>query len=87
MYICRKLNDMKKDEIYLKIDSLEKQEQILTLLFNSGESFLAFSDVLQKVFIGLIGFSNQNKVWCEFYTDYNLKQITVNELETILTNK
>jgi hypothetical protein len=78
---------MKKDEIYLTIDSLEKQEQILTLLFNSGESFLAFSDVLQKGFTGLIGFSNHNKVWCEFYTDYNLKQITVNELETILTNK
>jgi hypothetical protein len=78
---------MKKHEIRVTIDSLEKQQKAIEILSRYNEEILKWSDILDPGFEGIIGFSDHNKVWCEFYTMEGGKEITLDELETILKNE
>ena len=78
---------MKKHEIRVTIDSTEKQQKAIEILKSYGQDILAYSDILDPGFEGIIGFSDHNKVWCEFYTMEGGKEITLNELKTILENE
>ena len=74
---------MKKHEIRVTIDSTEKQQKAIEILNRYGQNILAYSDILEPGFKGIIGFSDHNNVWCEFYT-MDGTETTLNELETIL---
>jgi hypothetical protein len=78
---------MKKHEIRVTIDSLEKQKKAIEILNRYGQNILDYSDILDPGFEGIIGFSDHNNVWCEFYTIEGGKEITLEELETILKNE
>jgi hypothetical protein len=78
---------MKKHEIRVTIDSTEKQQKAINLLYKCDQDILAYSDILDKEFEGIIGFSNFRDVWCEYYTMEGGKEITLDELETILKNE
>ena len=78
---------MKKNEIRVTIDSLEKQQKTINLLYKYDQKILVYSDILDPGFEGIIGFSDHNNVWCEFYTMEGGKEITLDELETILKNE
>jgi hypothetical protein len=77
---------MKKHEIRVTIDSVEKQQKAIQILNRYNQNILAYSDILELGFEGIIGFSDYNDVWCEFYT-MNGTEITLDELETILKNE
>ena len=78
---------MKKHEIRVTIDSLEKQKKAINLLYKYDQNILDYSDILLKGSEGIIGFSDFSDVWCEFYTMEGGKEITLDELETILKNE
>jgi len=78
---------MKKHEIRVTIDSTPKQQKAINLLYKYDQRILSYSDILDPEFEGIIGFSDHNNVWCEFYTMEGGKEITLNELETILKNE
>jgi hypothetical protein len=77
---------MKKHEIRVTIDSVEKQQKAIEILNRYNQNILAYSDILDKGFEGIIGFSDYSDVWCEFYT-MDGKETTLDELETILKNE
>jgi hypothetical protein len=78
---------MKKHDIRVTIDSTEKQQKAIQILNRYGQDILSYSDILDPGFEGIIGFSDFSDVWCEFYTMEGGKEITLNELETILKNE
>jgi len=78
---------MKKHEIRVTIDSVEKQQKAIQILNRYSQEVLKWSDILDPEFEGIIGFSDHNNVWCEFYTMERGKEITLEELETILKNE
>ena len=78
---------MKKTEIRVTIDSLEKQQKAIEILNRYNQDVLVWSDILDPGFEGIIGFSDFSGVWCEFYTIEGGKEITLDELETILKNE
>ena len=78
---------MKKDEIRVTIDSLEKQQKAIQILNGYGQNILAYSDILDPGFEGIIGFSDRGNVWCQYYTMDGGTEITLHELETILKNE
>jgi hypothetical protein len=77
---------MKKHEIRVTIDSLEKQQKAINLLYKYDQKIFVYSDILEPGFKGVIGFSDHNNVWCEFYT-MDGTETTLDELETILKNE
>ena len=78
---------MKKHEIRVTIDSTPKQQKAIKILNRYDQKILDYSDIEDASFEGIIGFSDYNDVWCEFYTMEGGKEITLNELETILKNE
>jgi len=78
---------MKKHEIRVTIDSTEKQQKAIKILNRYNQEILKWSDILDPGFEGIIGFSDLSDVWCEFYTMEGGKEITLDQLETILKNK
>jgi hypothetical protein len=78
---------MKKHEIRVTIDSTEKQRKAIEIINSYNQEVLKCSDILHPEFEGIIGFSDFNNVWCEFYTMEGGKEITLDELETILKNE
>jgi hypothetical protein len=77
---------MKKHEIRVTIDSLEKQQKAIQILNGYNQKILVYSDILDLGFEGIIGFSDLSDVWCEYYTMEGGNEITLDELETILKN-
>jgi hypothetical protein len=77
---------MKKHEIRVTIDSVEKQQKAIRILNRYNQKILAYSDILELGFKGIIGFSDHSNVWCEFYTMEGI-ETTLDELETILKNE
>ena len=78
---------MKKHEIRVTIDSVEKQQKAIDILNRYEQKILAYSDILDPEFEGIIGFSDLSDVWCEYYTMEGGNKITLEELETILKNE
>jgi hypothetical protein len=79
---------MKKHEMRVTINSTEKQQKAIEILNRYAQNILDYSDILDPGFEGIVGFSDRNNVWCEYYTmEGGGKEITLDKLETILKNE
>jgi hypothetical protein len=78
---------MKKEEIYVKIDSEEKRLRAVDVLKKAGEEIFEDSGILEVFSTGNLYFSKDAHTWCYVYGILDEKEITLDQLEALLMPK